>query len=471
MATKYVRADGSATWANAVGPESSASDCCNLATAETSPSPGDTVWISGLGGEFREMFQTKVDGASGNYITYRGTANTPIISGADVASGFSDQTGNVWEATVTASDVRQVFFDGEKGVDVGSVGALSQEFDWTWSSNTLSVYSPSDPDSRYGTVEASVRLYAMAHNVGDHYVTIQDLHLRYANDAGVQAYLAPYCKVIGCEIDYNYYLGIFAEGADDFLTQGCHIHHSGESHGIYYSNGCDGAIIEHCHIHNTDLKGIQVNANPRNTGMIFRHNKIHDIGQDGIGDLAGNGTLIQNNVIYGCGDYGVDLVYDFDDDPSHTRVAINSLVYGNTIYDCDIGIVIGAYATGHTIKNNAISTCTTKLISKNTNGSATIDYNLYYDTSYTGKWSWNGSNYSTFAAWKSASSQDGNSPDPADPKFTNPGGGDFTLQSDSPCIGAAENLGASYDDGLLPTSVFPTDVNDDGVVTGDRDDY
>jgi len=53
-----------------------------------------------------------------------------------------------------------------------------------------------------------------------------------------------------------------------------------------------------------------------------------------------------------------------------------------------------------------------------------------------------------------------------DPSFTAVGSDDFTLASDSPAINAGANLGATYDDALMPSSTWP-----DGVVTGDQDDY
>ena len=43
--------------------------------------------------------------------------------------------------------------------------------------------------------------------------------------------------------------------------------------------------------------------------------------------------------------------------------------------------------------------------------------------------------------------------------MTDPGNGNFTLQSTSPCIDAGVNLGASYDDALRDVSAWPSDVH------------
>jgi len=53
-----------------------------------------------------------------------------------------------------------------------------------------------------------------------------------------------------------------------------------------------------------------------------------------------------------------------------------------------------------------------------------------------------------------------------DPALTDAGANNYTLSVDSPCINAGVDLGATYDDGLMPSSTWPS-----GVVTGDQDNY
>jgi hypothetical protein len=73
---------------------------------------------------------------------------------------------------------------------------------------------------------------------------------------------------------------------------------------------------------------------------------------------------------------------------------------------------------------------------------------------------------STLADWFSESSQDSNSPTSADPLFDDAANGLFYLKNGSPAINTGTDLGASYDDALLPGSSWPSSVQID-----DQDDY
>lgn len=67
-----------------------------------------------------------------------------------------------------------------------------------------------------------------------------------------------------------------------------------------------------------------------------------------------------------------------------------------------------------------------------------IDWTLYdHPNTASNRWYWSGSFYS-YANWLVNSSQDANSPTPADPLFTDAANDDFTLQAGSPARGAGE---------------------------------
>lgn len=84
-ATKFVRQDGSATLANANGPETSASACMSPATFNASTfAADDVVNFSGLGGTITTGLVLPSSGTAGHPITYQGTANVPTISVAGV---------------------------------------------------------------------------------------------------------------------------------------------------------------------------------------------------------------------------------------------------------------------------------------------------------------------------------------------------------------------------------------------------
>jgi hypothetical protein len=87
-----------------------------------------------------------------------------------------------------------------------------------------------------------------------------------------------------------------------------------------------------------------------------------------------------------------------------------------------------------------------------------IDYNLYFTGANTPVFTETGVDTYNFAEWKSSKSYDLNSPDMADPLFTNAASDNFTLQATSPAIDAGVDLGATYDDALDPASSWPSSV-------------
>jgi hypothetical protein len=82
MATYYVRADGSATKVNAIGPTTNAAACMSLGTFNAATyAAGDVVYFSAQGGEFTATaFITPSSGVSGNPITYTAApGESPVI--------------------------------------------------------------------------------------------------------------------------------------------------------------------------------------------------------------------------------------------------------------------------------------------------------------------------------------------------------------------------------------------------------
>jgi hypothetical protein len=154
----------------------------------------------------------------------------------------------------------------------------------------------------------------------------------------------------------------------------------------------------------------------------------------------------------------------------------NNNIYDNTISDCWIGIQAATYATTGELndcnyRNNICSGNDIELrvsdgaANDETNGSGNVYNNNCLGAESAGFLSWGGSAYSTYDTWLAASSQTDDNVE-ADPSFTNAGSDDYSLASNSPCIGEGVNLGSLYDTGLLPSSTWP-----DSVLTADRDDY
>src|ERR1019366_2895279 len=84
------------------------------------------------------------------------------------------------------------------------------------------------------------------------------------------------------------------------------------------------------------------------------------------------------------------------------------------------------------------------------------DYNLLYSSTGTNLAQYNGVDY-TWSAWKTAGFDTHGVN--ANPNFSNVATGYFTLLSTSPAINVGANLGATYQYGLSPSSVWPSAVS------------
>jgi len=141
------------------------------------------------------------------------------------------------------------------------------------------------------------------------------------------------------------------------------------------------------------------------------------------------------NISIGGGYYGTS---------QNARVVHNTAVTNTTGKQGNYYLAKG---TGHVAKNNIGYFGSTGAFYMLENGwnlttNPTLNYNNYYPASATGMRFWYGNNdssWTTLSAYSAATGQDANSIS-TDPKFTNLGANDFTLQSDSPAIDAGDFL-------------------------------
>ena len=182
---------------------------------------------------------------------------------------------------------------------------------------------------------------------------------------------------------------------------------------------------------------------------LVEKNLIIDTYDDCLWITDSNGTQVSYNICDGNGDDAIS----FD-------AATSGTIFNNVLSrSCDVGIVVGT-ASNYSIKNNIVyengQVCDPStdnedgyaIVIRNTAlTGADINYNLYYHTGEHSEtpYSWSGTAYS-WANWKTTSSQDADSPAPADPLFTVVGS-DFTLQAGSPAINAGVDVGLLADYG------------------------
>lgn len=144
--------------------------------------PGDSVLFQSTC-EWREALTVP---SSGNYtsaitIGAYGTGVKPIITGSDIITGWTLDSGNIWESPL-ATQPKIVFFNGALGIPEPSVAAITAANEWYWASNLLHVYSTRNPGTAYISpgIEAGKRRYAIDTN-SQSYLNIQGLDLRGSN--------------------------------------------------------------------------------------------------------------------------------------------------------------------------------------------------------------------------------------------------------------------------------------------------
>ena len=541
MATKYCREDGTASWANAVGPESSASDCCTLATAGSNANDDDIVYVSGLGGVYRSSLSVSGSGTAGHPITFIGS-NSPIINGADIVTGWDVSDGSLYEATCNF-EPQQVFIDAEYGDRKTSTGACVNEYDWFWASNVLYLYAPGDPDTEYTLVEASnpnrnpVVTYP---GNGVAYVVFDGLHITKADHFGSYVYDGGQVTFQNCIVDWCWQDGLGTNGTT--ARQGVHfddnvlryngrygatingnVQDSSMSRNDVYENGkyqdpnfdystfrfsagmkCwEGASgMENIVIEDNDVydNGFLGDADAQAVGIwldgvnmsndaaspnIIRHNLVRDNVGQGIFIEITNGAHVYSNLVidnakqdnttdtFNSAGIRVDVRDGMQSD--------DNLIYNNTIVGGYQGIRCLAYngssgcsLSGNIFRNNIIVGQTYSAIWANAGGDNTGygSDNVYNNNACGVERSnflkWGSSSYSTYDTWISGSSQADNNIETGTLAtiFTDSETDDYTLDTDSPCVGEGVDLGADFDDGLLPGSVWP-----DAVLIGDRGDY
>ena len=460
-------------------------------------SAGDEIIISDNGGTYRATLEPPSSGSDGSPITYTFDAGA-VMRGSDVISGWTVYDGSIYQATVTDT-VYDLFYDGTQGTKRTSIVACVAEGDWYYTGTTLYMYAPGDPDTEYDSpgVEAVIRdwnircfkkyieLYGNGCDVGQ-------AHNRIIFFNGPNG-----DRCLGIVVD-NFYVhdsrygqnlsgsvGISLVDCQDSTIRRCHVERvawNGVQFTVwaYGEAAFTGNVVEQCHVHHTEHNGIDlhmINGRSPASGWIVRHNLVHNMALEGIywyneGAAAGyelSNWVCHNNICHSNGRNGISA--------DRTGIGVNhdgAKIYGNTCFGngtVDAGAGIYARVTDTEVKNNIcfennVDGDSTFEIQTHADGGTAniIDYNCIHHSSRTNIFRLDGLGYTAETYYASTGQQEHGVHE--DPQMTDPDNGDFTLKSTSPCIGAGANLGAAYDDAVMPGSTWPT-----GVTTGDQDDY
>ncbi len=315
----------------------------------TTFTPGDVIAFK-RGEEWHETLSPPSSGTSGNPITFTayGSGALPLINGADSISGWTLDSGNVWQASVSW-EVRNVYLDGAKMIqglpqnvsDYGSVASKAAigVNDWFWedATNTLFAYATSDPDTLYTSsgVEGSRGSYGIDINSKD-FVTIEYIEVKYGSQNIIVRGSSDNTILDKLIISFANYNGISIEDASTNTTvQNSHSHDNGK---LFVSG--DGNAGNNGH-------GVQIITT--GAGTVVENNQLYDNAEDGIqvGPSANTAYTLKNNNIYGNHEDGIDL---------KEGDVTNSLVIWNDIHDNHVvGVIAHINAIGVWILENTIS--------------------------------------------------------------------------------------------------------------------
>ena len=372
-------------------------------------SPGDSILLK-RGETWRETLKVTSSGSSTSPITFGayGSGNIPVINGANLITVWENNSGtdnNTWKSTVT-TEPKQLFFNGIKGIKVASTISVNSYNKWYWESNTLYIYSSTNPSTFYKNpgIEASNRSWNIEINAKDH-ITFTNISARLSNSNGFQVSNSSHIKFINIEGSYNFdngfsiwstdvnynsnvYIsgGIFSYNGNNGLYLGdylykvvidnCIFDHNGQNPsdlyngGIYAaaSNNMHGLIIQNCiaYSNGKDAKNAIV-ANPTggygfwmdtlgsdsgNDSNIIRYNVSYNNSNGGIQIENTNYAQAYYNISYN-NKFGIEISCSDNKYPGENNRIYNNIFYGN-----DIGIYVhGKYKeTGiNNINNNLFS--------------------------------------------------------------------------------------------------------------------
>ncbi|MFC1558396.1 right-handed parallel beta-helix repeat-containing protein, partial [candidate division KSB1 bacterium] len=442
-------------------------------------SPGDSILFK-RGEVWREQLSVNSSGSSSGYITYSayGSGNKPVIMGSDAVTGWSYYSTNNWTADITNEPFNMFFVGADGDINWGfkesSREALNDHYEWYWSVGKLYIYSGSDPDTTYDSIEAVIRSYGIGLAYGTRsYICVSDFEMKHQKDRGIMMGRHAVTQSTNWIIQNNtiHHIGErVAEDGDgiayyamDAVIRNNIIYETG-AHGIYlisYESPCNNNIIEHNTVYNCYHTGIDVmgyggaldNTTIRynilyytddfnKTDFDYVANTSNAIYLSGPYSHLTNAT-IHNNLVFNAIGGGIHIGKD----------TYNINIYNNTLYKSRDSWSSPIYTTTEgsvTIMNNIGmngGSASVKIINNISN--KIMDYNCWYQAP--------GENsnivyaetyYSNWDSYQNASDFDSHSIN-VDPLLvspsTNPLNFDFHLKSGSPCINRGVDVGLTSD--------------------------
>lgn len=374
------------------------------------------------------------NGSAAHWIYYGayGSGEKPVLHQAvslNSTSDWTDTGGNIWKTVQTFTpNVGNVIFNNEAFVGtpkfVSTTELTAQGYYYSnLTDSKLYIYSVGNPASYYTDIKACVSKGAISINTRT-YIKFENLAIKYCGVTGVYNDASGTNCLTFKGLDISWCGGALFGSASGGYRWG---------NGIEFWMYCDSITVEACKVWECFDAGI--------THQAVSYEATES-----------NITMI-NNVVWNC-------EYNYEYFSRHaSSITSNVRFENNTLYNAGYGwghskrpdpsgynlrlAGTPTNTTGFYIRNNIISGSTGAdiFIFSNPYSSMTVDYNLFYGSTnflYIG-----GTNYSTWAGYKTLTGWDANSVN-SNPLFVS-AGSDFSLQSSSPAIGAGYETGLTTD--------------------------
>jgi hypothetical protein len=200
------------------------------------------------------------------------------------------------------------------------------------------------------------------------------------------------------------------------------------SDGIYVDGGTQ-VLIERNLVHNADI-GIELAS--ENTGRVTSY------------------VIARDNLIYFGNSAGISIggFASTVGGADHNTIVNNTLFKNDSKNTTSGEFQIQWHATNNIFKNNIIYATTQNIfLNGNANSTSTpadLDYNIYFSVpgSSSGQWIWNGTTYSGYSSYRSATGHDTHSPF-SDPQFLSLTRPDLRVAQASPAVNSGANLGVT----------------------------
>ena len=432
-------------------------------------------------------------------------------------------TAAAWFSDSLSADPHQVFDDDVRLTEETVFGNLGAG-EWYWDGTANQLWVGSDPSG--SVIEASVREHCFQIDQSD--ITLEgSITCEKARGENIDFFTPGKTGLTISDIESHrsWLAGIRAATPlagdtpiENILIQDVTVSQTGGA-GIYCNRNIEGCLIQRAHVSNAavfynsgfaggqqDWVGGITSKGAGANGVIVEECLVDGaltsfgIWMDATGDGGTDAPIVRNNFVDGCIYDGIRIESHTEDALVIGNVSINNgwagihvaantdIIDGNMIFNntctknvwgirCSGGDEAGD-VINNIFKNNISSGNTSKELYCATGGE-NGDYgsgNVYESNCFGAEaeafiqWGTTGGDngdgtYDTYDTWLTASSQTDNNRE-ADPLLTDPDSGDCTLGVGSPCIDTGADLGADYDDALLPASTWPSNVT-----TGDQDDY